>query len=61
MTDLTNEQCWNSEAVILWAFGHTHFNCDFKDPVTGKRVMSNQRGYYFAQSAGYDGEKVVEL
>lgn len=61
MTDLTNEKCWKSDAVMLWAFGHTHFNCDFQDPVTGKRVMSNQRGYYFAQSTGFEGDKVVEI
>lgn len=61
MTDLLNEQCWQSEIVPLWAFGHTHFNCDFRDVTTGKRVMTNQRGYYFSQSTGFNAEKVVEL
>ncbi|RMJ23309.1 ser Thr protein phosphatase [Aspergillus sp. HF37] len=61
MTDLSNNLCWQSDIVTLWAFGHTHFNCDFLDSTTGKRVMSNQRGYYFAQSAGFDGEKIVEV
>jgi hypothetical protein len=61
MTDLSNEPCWQREIVTLWAFGHTHFNCDFRDIQTGKRVVSNQRGYYFAQSMGFDAEKVVEL
>jgi predicted phosphodiesterase len=61
MTDLLNEQCWQSEIVTLWAFGHTHFNCDFRDVTTGKRVMANQRGYYFSQSTGFNAEKVVEL
>ncbi|PYH67144.1 Ser/Thr protein phosphatase superfamily [Aspergillus vadensis CBS 113365] len=61
MTDLLNEQCWQSEIVTLWAFGHTHFNCDFRDVTTGKRVMTNQRGYYFSQSTGFNAEKVVEL
>lgn len=61
MTDLSEERCWKSEVVTLWAFGHTHFNCDFRDPRTGKRVLSNQRGYYFSQSTGFDGEKIVEL
>ncbi|PYI31703.1 hypothetical protein BP00DRAFT_168177 [Aspergillus indologenus CBS 114.80] len=61
MTDLSKEICWRCEKVILWAFGHTHFNCDFRDPGTGKRVLSNQRGYYFSQSTGFDSEKTVEL
>lgn len=59
MSDLSSEPCWTSEAAKLWAFGHTHFNCDFHDSRTGKRVMSNQRGYYFAQSEGFDIGKVV--
>ncbi|PLB43195.1 hypothetical protein P170DRAFT_441655 [Aspergillus steynii IBT 23096] len=61
MTDLSKESCWQCKAVTLWAFGHTHFNCDFRDPETGKRVLANQRGYYFAQSTGFDSEKIVEL
>ncbi|KAJ5808884.1 hypothetical protein N7474_010153 [Penicillium riverlandense] len=44
MTDLSCEYCWKGEVVKLWAFGHTHFNCDFRDAETGKRVVSNQRG-----------------
>jgi len=61
MTDLSNEQCWQREIVKLWAFGHTHFNCDSRDLTTGKRVVSNQRGYYFSQSTGFNAEKVVEF
>lgn len=61
MTDLSNEPCWQREIVTLWAFGHTHFNCDFRDLTTWKRVVSNQRGYYFSQSTGFNAEKVVEL
>lgn len=60
MSDLSKEQCWQRGTVALWAFGHTHFNCDFRDLETGMRVMSNQRGYYFAQSEGFDAEKIVE-
>lgn len=59
-TDLSNETCWKEKAVKLWAFGHTHYNCDFVDE-HGKRVLANQRGYYFAQAAGFDGSRVVEL
>ncbi|KAL4821977.1 Metallo-dependent phosphatase-like protein [Aspergillus spinulosporus] len=61
MTDLSNERCWQSETVTLWAFGHTHFNCDFRDLSTGKRVVANQRGYYFSQSKGFNAEMVVEF
>ncbi|KAI0010448.1 Ser/Thr protein phosphatase superfamily [Xylariaceae sp. FL0662B] len=60
-TDLSGEICWRSEDVAVWAFGHTHFNCDFEDGVTGKRVLTNQRGYYFSQAAGFVEDKVVEL
>lgn len=65
MSDLSGQVCWgdSSRIVKVWAFGHTHFNCDFEgqETGTGKRVVSNQRGYYFAQSEGFDGEKVVEV
>ncbi|KAF9884660.1 hypothetical protein FE257_001353 [Aspergillus nanangensis] len=60
-TDLVGEACWESCQVRLWAFGHTHYNCDYLDEATGKRVMANQRGYYFAQAEGFDMKKVVEL
>lgn len=59
-SDLSGEVCWTSQNVKVWAFGHTHFNCDFLDPVGGKRIMTNQRGYYFSQSAGFDEKKVIE-
>ncbi|OJD24743.1 hypothetical protein ACJ73_03898 [Blastomyces percursus] len=61
MTDLSNESCWRNRNVKLWAFGHTHFNCDFEDTETGKRVVVNQRGYYFAQAKDYEEEKVVRV
>lgn len=60
-TDLSAEPCWTSKNVKLWAFGHTHFNCDFVDEGTGKHVLTNQRGYYFSQAAGFDAEKVVTI
>ncbi|KAK4463659.1 hypothetical protein QBC42DRAFT_304716 [Cladorrhinum samala] len=59
-TDLSKEKCWTSESVKLWAFGHTHYNCDFADE-HGKRVYTNQRGYAFAQAEGFDGKKTVTL
>ncbi|KAI9040713.1 uncharacterized protein KD926_007794 [Aspergillus affinis] len=61
MSDLSTEPCWENPAVKLWAFGHTHYNCDFQDSKTGKVVTSNQRGYYFAQSEGFDCEKTFEV
>ncbi|KAL9101470.1 MAG: hypothetical protein Q9163_003265 [Psora crenata] len=46
MTDLSGQICWRSPNVKLWAFGHTHYNVDFTDENTGKRVLANQKGYY---------------
>ncbi|RDW90107.1 Ser/Thr protein phosphatase superfamily [Aspergillus mulundensis] len=60
-TDLSGETCWEKPQVRLWAFGHTHYNCDYTEQRTGKRVVANQRGYYFAQAAAFDPEKVVHI
>ncbi|KAK4103822.1 hypothetical protein N658DRAFT_493284 [Parathielavia hyrcaniae] len=64
-TDLSNEKCFRSGKVKLWAFGHTHYNCDFVvergDGAGPLRIMTNQRGYYFAQADGFDGEKTVDV
>jgi hypothetical protein len=61
MTDLSKEICFSSERVGVWVFGHTHFNCDFKHKSHQTRLVTNQRGYYFAQSIGFDPGKMVEL
>jgi hypothetical protein len=61
MTDLSKEPCWISPSVKLWAFGHTHFNCDFIDPETGKRVLANQRGCRRSEADGFEPEKVVVI
>jgi hypothetical protein len=45
VTDLSREPCWISSTVKLWAFGHTHYSCDYRDEETGKLVVANQRGY----------------
>lgn len=29
LTDLSYKICFSSERVAVWAFGHSHFNCDF--------------------------------
>lgn len=56
-SDLSDEACWLSRNVWIWAFGHSHYNCDYLD--NGKRVVTNQRGYSFRQAKGYDGGKTV--
>lgn len=53
--------CWEAKQVKFWAFGHTHYNCDFTDKRTGKRVVANQRGYYFAQAQVFNPYLVVEV
>ena len=64
-TDMSEEACFKSDKVKLWAFGHTHYNCDFTvERGTGAgplRLLANQRGYYFAQAEGFDGKKTVEV
>lgn len=60
-TDLANEECWTSRSVKLWAFGHTHFNCDFTDEKSNKRVYTNQRGYDFEKSSGFRQDHVVDV
>ena len=61
MTDLSQEICFSSERVVVWAFGHTHFNCDFEHDTHQIRLVTNQRGYYFQQSSGFDPGKIIEL
>ncbi|KAF2278515.1 uncharacterized protein EI97DRAFT_431740 [Westerdykella ornata] len=56
-TDLSGEVCFKSEKVKVWAFGHTHFNCDFtvdRECGVPLRLLANQRGYYFSQAKGVD-------
>ena len=60
-TDLSRQLCWISPQVKLWAFGHTHFNCDFQDRQTRKRVYANQKGYRRSDLLTFDPLKVVEL
>ncbi|KXJ95271.1 hypothetical protein Micbo1qcDRAFT_200691 [Microdochium bolleyi] len=62
------EEASSAEAspVKLWAFGHTHHNCDFVDAATGIRFLANQKGYFHRPSTGdeglqYDAQKVVGI
>ncbi|KAI1463141.1 calcineurin-like phosphoesterase [Daldinia caldariorum] len=59
-TDLSDQYCWRSNDVILWAFGHTHYNCDYIDTQTSKRVCTNQKGYSGA-CEGFDVNRVISL
>ncbi|KAI9904933.1 hypothetical protein N3K66_001462 [Trichothecium roseum] len=64
-TDLSGQACFAAAKVRLWAFGHTHYNCDFEVARPGGagplRLLANQRGYYFAQAAGFDERLCVQL
>lgn len=59
-TDLSGEKCWTCANVKVWAFGHTHFSCQFVDLVresmlgteSRKLVVSNQKGYALAGNKG---------
>ena len=74
VTDLAGEGCWTNPKVKMWAFGHTHFNCDFEDEMDGatgtdttstatrkKRVAANQKGYYLLPERDFDVGKVFEV
>jgi hypothetical protein len=45
VSDLSEAPCWLSPAIKFWAFGHTHYSCDYRDEKTGKLVVANQKGY----------------
>lgn len=56
VTDLSQELCWLSPIVKLWAFGHTHYSCSFRDEKTGKLVIAHQGGY---TRLGTEKEKTI--
>ncbi|TDZ53110.1 Uncharacterized protein CTRI78_v007187 [Colletotrichum trifolii] len=61
-TDLSAEICFKSTNVKVWAFGHTHYNCDFtveRESGVPLRLLANQRGCYFSQAEGFDEGKIV--
>jgi len=60
LTNLECETCWKNPAVAVWAFGHTHYNCDFVDG-TRKRIIANQRGYGREDAFDFDASKVWEI
>ncbi|KAJ5503710.1 hypothetical protein N7463_006584 [Penicillium fimorum] len=59
-TDLSCEECWTNPAVVAWAFGHTHFNCDFTD-ANGKAIISNQKGYRLIPAKGFNPERTFYI
>jgi hypothetical protein len=61
VTDLSGNVCWKSSLVRIWAFGHTHFNCNFRDPITGKMVVTNQKGYSRHEKVDFDKDLVVSI
>lgn len=61
VTDLQDEPCWMSPMVKIWAFGHTHHNCEFVDGRTGNLVVANQRGYGREDIFNFDGEKTIDV
>ncbi|RXW11945.1 hypothetical protein EST38_g13912 [Candolleomyces aberdarensis] len=56
-TELTVNPWWGSP-IALWAFGHTHWCCDFERK--GVRVVSNQKGYGDG-ATGFDVKKVLAI
>lgn len=61
VTDLSREVSWTSPQVKLWAFRHTLFNCEFVDAQTGKRVLTNQKGYRREERFDFDPGKAVDV
>ncbi|KAK2610067.1 hypothetical protein N8I77_003524 [Diaporthe amygdali] len=61
VTDLKEEPCWVSPLVKVWAFGHTHYNCDFVDEKTAKLVVANQRGYGREDVFNFHCEKTMDI
>ncbi|KAF2834625.1 hypothetical protein M501DRAFT_1020605 [Patellaria atrata CBS 101060] len=41
VTDLSSQSCWTNPQVKLWAFGHNHYSCSYRDEANGKLVVSN--------------------
>ena len=61
IADLSDQVCWTSPQVRLWASGHTHYNCDFMNEQPEKRVVANQKGYRRTEAVTFDATKVVRI
>ncbi|KAK2599186.1 hypothetical protein QQS21_005377 [Conoideocrella luteorostrata] len=64
-TDLSEQPCFRSGKVKVWAFGHTHYNCDFECDRAGDagplRLVTNQRGYAYCNADGFDPDKTLSI
>lgn len=49
--------------IKMWAFGHTHWQCDFyfSGNVNGTRIVTNARGYSGNERFRYNPSKVFDL
>jgi len=56
-TELRWWEWQGGHCVKVWAFGHTHWCCDFE--IEGTRVVANQRGYT-GEKTGFKEGFVVE-
>jgi predicted phosphodiesterase len=61
VSDLSKELCWTSPAVKVWAFGHTHYSCAFRDEVTDMLIVSNQKGYGGVAGSGVRGRRIKSV
>ncbi|OTA97281.1 hypothetical protein M434DRAFT_391994 [Hypoxylon sp. CO27-5] len=59
-TDLKWLNRFMSRNVRLWAFGSTHFNCDFVDWETDRRFYSNQ-GQLLGECEPFSVEKTIDV
>lgn len=57
-TELSNRPLWGLP-IVLWAFGHTHWTCDFQR--RGIQVYSNQRGYKDGADSDYTKFRVDKV
>ena len=58
-TEMTRRPLWDFP-LVAWAFGHTHWNCDFVHK--GVRIVSNQRGYEsYGGTRTFREEKIVSV
>ena len=63
-TDLSEHRCWTSPQVSIWAWGHTHWNCDFEvDRPCGRnfKCFTNQKGYFRNPQDSYDAGVMIDL
>jgi hypothetical protein len=47
--------------VHTWIFGHTHFTCDFIDPTSGTRILSNPKGYPGERGVMFQRSLVIDV